>query len=107
MKKIVVGQYNFFKNIKPSSDEVVTSYLKANKTDYLTGNNVFKSMGLTTQVANSVTIATNRTPKTVELYGMKIKFVAKKADAKDIFAGIFDVKKRQKFSFYNVHISQI
>ena len=106
IKKVSKGKFykpkkRIFGEIEPSSDEKISSYIgTSDDIAYETGLNSYRQLGLTTQVAKSTTIATNKSYKKVELDNIKIKFVPKRVDVpKDdillvqILDAIKDIKK--------------
>lgn len=106
IKKVSKGKFykpkkRIFGEIGPSSNEKVTSLLKSTDgRSYETGFNGFRKLGLTTQVANEITIASNKQYKKVKLDNLNIKFVPKRIDAKDdevylvqILDALKDIKK--------------
>lgn len=86
IKKVSKGKFykpkkRVFGEIEPSSDEKISSYIdSSNDVAYETGLNSFRQLGLTTQVAKTTTIATNKPYKKIELDNIKIKFVPKRVD---------------------------
>jgi len=106
IKKVSKGKFykpkkRVFGEIEPSSDEKISSYIGASDDiAYETGLNSFRQLGLTTQVAKTTTIATNKPYKKIELDNIKIKFVPKRVDVpKDdillvqILDALKDIKK--------------
>ncbi len=84
IKKVSKGKYyrpktTSFGEIKPTFDEIVKSYM--DKDSYETGINAYRKLGLTTQLSNSITIATNRPYKKVKLDNIVINFVPKRVKA--------------------------
>lgn len=84
IKKVSKGKFykpkkTSFGELEPSLDEKIQSYMDASS--YETGINAYRKLGLTTQVANSVTIATNKPYKKVQVGNITINFVPKRADA--------------------------
>jgi len=78
VKRLERGKYykpknTIFGELKPSESEVVNSVVKANN-GYLSGISMFNSLGLTSQIANTIEIVVSdfRPPK--EIAGLKIKF---------------------------------
>ncbi len=71
VKRLSKGKYykpkeGFFGEIAPSDSEVLNSYLSAPNT-YVTGLKAFNEMGLTTQVPNIITIATEKQARRVKI----------------------------------------
>jgi hypothetical protein len=66
-----------FGSIRPSENEIIKSLtIKNNQpVGYLTGTALFNQLGLTTQVSNTLTIASSSRLPPKELNGYKIKFV--------------------------------
>lgn len=86
IKKVSKGKFykpkkRAFGEIEPSSSEKILSYVNS-KDDviYETGLNSFRKLGLTTQVAKTTTVATNRAYKKVDIDNIQIKFVPKRID---------------------------
>ena len=106
IKKVSKGKFykpkkRLFGEVEPSSDDKISSYL--NSTDgvsYETGLNSFRQLGLTTQIANTITIATSKPYQKVEIDNIKLKFVPKRVDVakEDIYLvqildALKDIKK--------------
>jgi hypothetical protein len=103
IKKVSKGKFykpkkSAFGELEPTYDEKIKSYM--DKDSYETGINAYKRLGLTTQVANSITIATNKSYKKVKVGDITINFVPKRVDAlkKDtklliILDALKDIKK--------------
>jgi len=103
IKKVSKGKFykpkkSIFGELEPTYDEKIKSYM--DKDSYETGINAYKRLGLTTQVANLVTIAANRPYKKVKVQDITILFVPKRVDApkKDsnllvILDALKDIKK--------------
>lgn len=89
IKKISKGKFykpknRVFGEVGPNSNEKVLSLLKSSDgTSYETGFNSFRKLGLTTQVANEITIASDKLYKKVKLDNVNIKFVPKRINVKD------------------------
>lgn len=84
IKKVSKGKFykpkkTSFGELEPSFDEKIKSYMDSSS--YETGINAYRKLGLTTQVANSVTIATNKPYKKVKVGNITINFVPKRTDA--------------------------
>jgi predicted transcriptional regulator of viral defense system len=72
-----------FGEIAPSISEKISNYLALSKEDsYETGYHSYRRLGLTTQVANVIVIASDIASKSVKLGEVNIKFVPKRV--KDI-----------------------
>lgn len=107
IKKVSKGKFykpkkRVFGEIEPSSNEKISSYIGNSVDDisYETGLNSFRQLGLTTQVAKTTTIATNKQYKKIELDNIKIKFVPKRVDIQkddillvQILDALKDIKK--------------
>jgi hypothetical protein len=103
IKKFSKGKFykpkkSAFGELEPTYDEKIKSYM--DKDSYETGINAYKRLGLTTQVANSITIATNKSYKKIKVGDITINFVPKRVDAlkKDtklliILDALKDIKK--------------
>ena len=103
IKKFSKGKFykpkkSAFGELEPTYDEKIKSYM--DKDSYEAGINAYKRLGLTTQVANSITIATNKSYKKVKVGDITINFVPKRVDAlrKDtklliILEALKDIKK--------------
>jgi hypothetical protein len=86
IKKFSKGKYykpqkTRFGEMGPSSKEKINSYMDAEKFNYETGLNSFRLLGLTTQVANLTTIATNQSARRVKVDNLNIKFVRTRVNA--------------------------
>lgn len=91
IKKVSKGKYykpkiTPFGEIGPSSDEKIKSFIEASNNDYVSGISNLNRLGLTTQVPNVITIASNQSSRKVKLQNTTIKFVPKlnQASKKDI-----------------------
>lgn len=62
--------------IKPSEKEVIKHFTeKTGKAiGYVTGNNIYNKMGLTTQLTNEVLISCNNSRREIKINGIKIRF---------------------------------
>ena len=85
VKRISKGKYykprqGRFGELPPSDEEIIRTYLKASKRSnaYITGLKAFNQMGLTTQVPNVVTIASDSPAKSIKVKNINIKFVPQK-----------------------------
>lgn len=79
IKRLTKGKYykpkqGYFGEMLPNDIEVIQSYLNE-PNSYITGMKAFNEMGLTTQVTNVVTIATEKQPRKVQIKNLTIKFV--------------------------------
>ena len=86
VKRLSKGKYykpkeGIFGKMVPSDGEVLKSYLSAPNT-YITGLKAFNEMGLTTQVANVITIATQKQARRVKVKNLNIQFVTIKQNIK-------------------------
>lgn len=86
VKRLSKGKYykpkeGFFGEVAPSDTEVLKSYLSAPNT-YMTGLKAFNEMGLTTQVPNVITIATQKQARRVKIKNLTIQFVTIKQNIK-------------------------
>ncbi|MBR0573437.1 MULTISPECIES: DUF6088 family protein [Pasteurellaceae] len=87
IKKVSKGKFykpkkRSFGELEPSSIEKIESLITS--TDdivYETGCNVFRKLGLTTQVANEITLATNKPYKKVSIDNINVKFVPIRVNA--------------------------
>lgn len=82
IKKISKGKYykakvTLFGEIAPNSEEKIKSFFSASS-DYIAGLSSLNQLGLTTQVPNVITIASNQTPRKISLQNTIIKFIPKK-----------------------------
>ena len=106
IKKVSKGKFykpeqRSFGEIEPSDKDKISSYLKnIPGINYETGLNSFRKLGLTTQVANVITIATSKPYRQVQIDNIKLKFIPKKVDAPDediyliqILDALKDIKK--------------
>jgi hypothetical protein len=91
IKKVSKGKYykpkiTPFGEIGPSSDEKIKSFIEASSNDYVSGISNLNRLGLTTQVPNVITIASNQSSRKVKLQNTTIKFVPKlnQSSKKDI-----------------------
>jgi predicted transcriptional regulator of viral defense system len=86
VKKVSKGKYykpkiQPFGEVEPSSNEKISSYLDSAKgASYETGFNSFRKLGLTTQVAKTTTIATNKPYRKVQVDNVILKFIPKRVD---------------------------
>lgn len=65
-----------FGKLPPSDEEVINSYLRSSKSKgYVTGLRAFNQMGLTTQVPNTITIASEGSAKKIKVKNINIEFV--------------------------------
>jgi len=86
IKKVSKGKFykpkkRVFGDVEPSNDDKISSYLNATQgVSYETGLNSFRQLGLTTQMANTITIATSKPYQKVEIDNIKLKFVPKRVD---------------------------
>lgn len=79
IKRLSKGRYykpkeGRFGVLPPSDEEVVKSYVNASGS-YITGLRAFNEMGLSTQIPNTITIASESSTKTVRVKNMVLKFV--------------------------------
>jgi len=86
IKKISKGKYykpkkTRFGEVGPSSKEKINSYFDSKKTNYETGLNVFRQFGITTQIPNITTIATDKSSRRLKVDNLNIKFVKKRVNA--------------------------
>ena len=105
IKKVSKGKFykpkiRAFGEVEPSSEEKVFSYLDKSETSYETGLNAFRQLGLTTQIAKTKTIATNKTYRKIALDNLLLQFIPKRVDApkEDIYLlqildALKDIKK--------------
>ena len=106
IKKVSKGKFykpkkRLFGEVGPSSYDTISSYLKnIQGVSYETGLNIFRQLGLTTQVSNTITIATSKPYKKVEIDNIKLKFVPKRVDVAEediylvqILDALKDIKK--------------
>jgi len=91
VKRFTKGKYykpkmGFFGEISPSDTEVLKSYLSAPNT-YITGLKAFNEMGLTTQVPNVITIASEKQARRIKVKNLTIQFIQIKQqiDKKDVY----------------------
>lgn len=91
VKRLSKGKYykpkeGFFGEIAPSDAEVLKSYLSAPNT-YITGLKAFNEMGLTTQVPNVITIATEKQARRIKVKNLNIQFVRikQKIEKEDVY----------------------
>lgn len=91
IKKVSKGKYykpkiTPFGEIGPSSDEKIKSFIESSNNDYVSGISNLNRLGLTTQVSNVITIASNQSSRKVKLQNTTIKFVPKlnQSSKKDI-----------------------
>ncbi len=81
IKKVSKGKFykpkqRKFGELEPSYVEKVKSLIKASDDDvYETGCNVFRQLGLTTQVANNIVLASNKQYKKVVIDNITVQFV--------------------------------
>lgn len=83
IKKFSKGKYykpkiTPFGEIGPSSKEKIKSFINASENDYISGISNLNRLGLTTQVPNVITIASNQSSRKVKLQNTTIKFVPKR-----------------------------
>jgi len=106
IKKVSKGKFykpkkRLFGEVEPSSDDKISSYLNNTQgVSYETGLNSFRQLGLTTQIANTITIATSKPYQKVEIDNIKLKFIPKRVDVakEDIYLvqildALKDIKK--------------
>ena len=102
VKKVSKGKFykpkkRIFGEIEPSSSEKIKSFIKSKDgVVYETGVNSFRKLGLTTQIAKTTIVATNRAYKKVTIDNLEIKFIPKRVDvSKDdiILVQILDALK--------------
>ena len=106
IKKVSKGRYfkpkmRVFGEVGPSSDDKISKYLDSTEgVSYETGFNSFRQLGLTTQISKTITIATNKPYKKVQIDNINLKFVPKRVDVKvediyllQILDAIKDIKK--------------
>jgi len=79
IKKISKGKFykpkqTRFGEIAPSDEEIAKSYL-VEEEGYITGYGGYNQLGLTTQIPNVITIASNRVPSRIRIENVNIKFV--------------------------------
>lgn len=76
-----IPKKSIFGELPLSSKEFIKKYLYSGDKNigYITGNNLFNKYGLTTQISNSIEIATNIRKNSREFEGIKIKFILNKA----------------------------
>jgi hypothetical protein len=88
--RLARGKYYKPKNtsygrLRPSESALVEAltFRNSQRIGYLTGTSVYNRMGLTTQVPNTIVIATNKPlpPKTME--GYRVKYVKREVDIRD------------------------
>jgi len=86
IRKVSKGKFykpekRLFGEITPSSDDKISSYIDTIAgVSYETGLNSFRRLGLTTQIPNTTTIATDKPYRKVKLDNIKLKFVQKRVD---------------------------
>ena len=86
IKKVSKGKFykpkkRVFGEIEPSSSEKIQSFTKSkDSVVYETGVNVFRKLGLTTQVAKTTIVVSNRIYKKVNIDNIEIKFIPKRVD---------------------------
>lgn len=83
IKKVSKGKYykpkiTPFGEIGPSSEEKIKSFINTSENDYISGISNLNRLGLTTQVPNVITIASNQSSRKVKLQNATIKFVPKR-----------------------------
>ena len=106
IKKVSKGKFykpkkRLFGEVEPSSADKISSYLNSTSgVNYETGLNSFRQLGLTTQIASTTTIATNKPYRKVEIDNIKLKFVQKRVDVAEedillvqILDALKDIKK--------------
>jgi len=86
IKKLSRGKYyksrqTAFGEVGPSSQDKLESYMNSSTASYTTGLDSFRKLGLTTQVPNVITIASDRSNQRVKVDNLNIKFVRKRVDA--------------------------
>lgn len=97
IKKISKGKYykpkiSRFGELGPDSNETIKSYTNlSNKPSYETGLNSFRKLGLTTQVANVITIATDKSSRKVQLGNLNLKFVKKRVNAPKKYSNLLQI----------------
>jgi hypothetical protein len=79
IKKISKGKFykpkqTRFGEIAPSDEEIAKSYL-VEENAYITGYGGYNQLGLTTQIPNVITIASNRVPSRISVKNVNIRFV--------------------------------
>lgn len=82
LRKMAKGKYykpriTVFGELKPSPSQIAKDFLSTGDkiTGYLTGNSIFSSLGLTTQISSKIEIGTNKYRHPTEREGYKISFV--------------------------------
>lgn len=70
-------QFGIFKELKPGSDEMIKDLLVKDKKPigYISGYSIFNNLNLTTQVPNTIQIATNKNRKPIKRSFYKISFI--------------------------------
>lgn len=87
IKKVLKGKYykpkkTRFGEMGPNSKEKINSYIDSTKKlSYETGLNSFRQLGLTTQVPNITTIATDKSSRRIKVDNLNIKFVKRRVNA--------------------------
>lgn len=84
IKKVSKGKYykakvTPFGEIAPNSEEKIKSFFNASN-DYIAGLSSLNQLGLTTQVPNVITIASNQSPRKISLQNTIIKVIPKRAN---------------------------
>jgi len=79
VKKISKGKFykpkqSRFGEISPSDEAIAKSYL-GEEDGYITGYGGYNQLGLTTQIPNVITIASNRVPSRIRIENVNIRFV--------------------------------
>jgi hypothetical protein len=64
-----------FGEIGPSSKDKIDSFIDTSKLSYTTGLDSFRQLGLTTQIPNIITIASDKPAQRVKVDNVNIKFV--------------------------------
>jgi len=82
INRLTKGKYykpknSIFGPLKPTESEIVNSLTESNNTitGYVTGLDLFNSMGLTTQIPNVITIATNKVLPKKKIGVYRIKYI--------------------------------
>lgn len=70
-------KYSRFGELSPSDDELITKYIEltTNKVGYISGTNVYRGMGLTTQVSKEYVIVNDTKQGTININNIQIKFI--------------------------------
>src|SRR6267154_2550753 len=74
-----------FGKLRPSESALIEALTKRNneRVGYLTGTSVYNRLGLTSQVSNTLVIATSKPPPPKSLEGYKVKYVKREFDIRD------------------------